>query len=793
MAKLSVYKYQPVKLPQGKGFSSGFVTNVKQVNNLGISLTGIANSTKSIHTLHEFQSEYLQDHTKDRVKVINNTAKEAEKRYQQRKRVEEKLLNKKQDTAAENLQETDLTPEDEKASQEAIDKEKEGKLSKFLGLFRFIGAILKPLKGLAIALGLFTTLEWIEKNPEKVENAINFFIGWGKFGMKILSWGIGNIGDSLTSFGDILDPNKNLIEKTFSGLKGVLQLIGGLGGLWFASRVFMPWKLVGDFKALSNLFTALRDQGEDGGPNQRPNRNQRTRNASKEARKRYQRRFGKDASRKRFGGKIRNNKWAQKVKRLGDKSKKLQSKLGKWTGKLGKMKGLTKFAKIGAGVGAVFSGVSAYQEAIAAGKTNAEAVGLGVGKAAGGMAGAAIATAFLGPFIGPFAPILGSIVGEWVGGWVGEKLGPIIEGAFKGFFKFLGKMREFVQNLIRKIVAIQIKVMKPALDFIFMFVDIIQKGLDYIKPFIEFIADAAVDVLVKGVMKIINGAKAVMNFVGGVKEKTGQVLNAVNPLNWFKKKPEEKMDGGKLINDTVGKILPPQLVYKVDEFNDLRESLSEQKTIIKSFFKEKIGAVDMDIVVENHQDIINHPKAPANITVEDITQGKVNVPDVVFDESHAKELTAIRRAEEFLKFNTERTLIHVDAKTGKLKVKGFNVEKFKTTIEGIKKNPLSAGELIENFTTPPKTFKPDYSVDTGADVPTGMKDWGPSISPGPSINNTSNSMSSLSFNSNARSFDRQVQGGSAAILIQKIRQQTVSQSTSELVIMRPNPSATVNC
>ena len=74
-----------------------------------------------------------------------------------------------------------------------------------------------------------------------------------------------------------------------------------------------------------------------------------------------------------------------------------------------------------------------------------------------------------------------------------------------------------------------------------------------------------------------------------------------------------------------------------------------------------------------------------------------------------------------------------------------------------------------------------------------MKDWGPSISPGPSINNTSNSMITLSFNSNARSFDRKLQGGSAAILVQKIRQQTVSQSTSELVVMRPNPSATVNC
>jgi len=781
MAKLSVYKYQPVKLPQGKGFSSGFVTNVKQVNNLGISLTGIANSTKSIHTLHEFQSEYLQEHTDDRVKVINNTAKEAEKRYHQRKRVEEKLLNRKQDDAAEDLQETKMTPEEEKAAQEAVDKEKEGKLSKFLGLFRFIGAILKPLRGLAAGLFLFTTLDWISKNPEKVENVIKFFAGWARFGMKILSWGIGGIGDSLTSFGDILDPKRNLIEKMFSGVKGVLQLIGGLGGLWAASRIFMPWKLVGDFQRLSNLFTALRDQGEDGGPNQRPNRNQRTRNSSKNARKRYQRRYGKNASRNRFGGKIRNNRFSQATKRLGKNTRKLTSKIGK----LGKLKGLTKFAKIGAGVGAIFSGVSAYQDAIAAGKTNAQAIGLGAGKAAGGLAGAAIATAFLGPFIGPFAPILGSIVGEWVGGWVGEKLGPIIEGAFKGFFTFLGKMREFVQGLIKKIVNIQIKMMKPALDFVFMFVDIIQKGLDYIKPFVEFIADTAVDVIVKGVMKIVNGARAVMNFAGGVKEKTGKVLNAVNPLNWFGKK-EEKSEGGKLINDTVGKILPPQFVYKVNEFDNFVDKVSEQHTIIKSFFKEKIGSVDMDIMVENHQDIINHPKAPANITVEDITQGKVNIPDAVFDDSKAKELTAERRADEFVRSNTDRTLVHLDSKTGQLKVKGFNNTKIKTSLEKLKQSSASVTEFIEKMVIMPSTPRPEVDVE----VPTHIKQWSRSITGSPSINNN---VSSLSTSSTARKFDRQLDNGSAAILIQRIREQTASQSTSEVLVMSPNPSATVNC
>ena len=72
MAKLKVREYKPVQAPSDRtGFSTGFVTSVKQINNLGISVTGIARSASSIHTLHEFQNEYLTDNADKRVKVIN--------------------------------------------------------------------------------------------------------------------------------------------------------------------------------------------------------------------------------------------------------------------------------------------------------------------------------------------------------------------------------------------------------------------------------------------------------------------------------------------------------------------------------------------------------------------------------------------------------------------------------------------------------------------------------------------------------------------------------------------------
>ena len=65
-------------------------------------------------------------------------------------------------------------------------------------------------------------------------------------------------------------------------------------------------------------------------------------------------------------------------------------KLGAGFKKLGQSKGLTKLAKIGGGAMSIMSGIGAYQDALAAGKSNSQAIGIGVGKAAGGIAGACL-------------------------------------------------------------------------------------------------------------------------------------------------------------------------------------------------------------------------------------------------------------------------------------------------------------------------------------------------------------------------------------------------------------------
>ncbi len=522
MAKLKVREYKPVQAPSDRtGFSTGFVTSVKQINNLGISVTGIARSTASIHTLHEFQNEYLTDNADKRVKVINKTANDSQRRYLERKRLEKKLLGKKADETAElTAEKSEPDAVDQKAIEDKVAKEKDGPLGGFLKFFKVLGNILRPL---VVKLGAFVALDWIAKNPEKVQAIVNFVTGWFKFGAAIAGFGINKIMDGLSMFGDATDPDKSAIERAFAGIKGIGQLFVGLGGLWAASRVFMPWKLIGDYKKFRALFDIFdQDKHEENRQKNQKRQNKRTRESSKKARKRYEKRYGKKAAKNRFKGKIKGRSpWKKFSRNIGKQVKKFKplNKAKKLTSKLGKMKGLTKFAKIGAGVGAVFSGVSAYQEAIAAGKTNAQAVGLGVGKAAGGMAGAAIATAVLGPFIGPFAPILGSIVGEWVGGWVGEKLGPLVEKGFKTLTSWLKTAREWVKKTINSIVDNFLNFIKPGLDFFFMFVDWIKKGVDMMAKFNDFIMSAAIDGIVNLIMNIVSKAE-------WIKEKAGMVTGA---------------------------------------------------------------------------------------------------------------------------------------------------------------------------------------------------------------------------------------------------------------------------
>lgn len=540
MAKIKVREYVAVRPPKDStGLSVGFTSTIRQVNRLGTTLTGIGRSIGQIHTLHEFSEEWLDSSGDRRSRKIRRDDKQAHKRWLEKGRVEEKLKNKKQDQEAEDAQESDVDGEeviDESKLKDNVRKEKGGRLKGFLGLFKAIGGLLAPF---IAQLGLFAGLDWVSKNPEKVQTVIDFLVGWGKFGYKILSFGIDKFLNGVTDLMGAGDPDKTMGERVWAGVKGIGGLLVGLGGLWAASRVFMPWKLINDTRRFMQLWDIFNAQGEDQDQQrdrgnrrqQRPTRRQRTARASKAARQRYARRYGGDAARRRFQGNVKGrgplNKMRATANKVNQGAKKLSGGLKKLTGKLGRMKGLTKgLTRIAGPAMAVLSGVNAYQDALAAGKSNSQAVGIGVGKAAGGMIGAVVGTALLGPFLGPFAPIIGGIIGDWLGGWAGEHLGPIVEKAFKKVFEFLKKAKTFIKDTIKKVLDIQLKFIKPFLDFTFYWVDLLADAVDQLNKFNDFIMNAVLDSVIETITNIISGAEFLAN-------KAGQAWNAITGFFGF--------------------------------------------------------------------------------------------------------------------------------------------------------------------------------------------------------------------------------------------------------------------
>lgn len=545
MAKLKVRSYVAVRPPQDStGLSVGFTQNIQRTNRIGASLTNIGEQLTTFNTLLEFQTEHLIDKGEESVNFIKRTSKTELERRRELGRETRKEVGRETDDAAEDQVEAEPTNEDKEAIKEKVKKEKGGRLKGFLSIFKGIGGLLMPLLS---SLGLFAALDWMAKNPDKVQNMINFITGWVKFGWKILSFGVTKFMDGVTAlFGG--DPNQSAGERIWEGIKGVGQMFIGLSAIWAASRVFFPWKLVKDFRRLSMLFNIF-NQDDPNKQNDRDRKKQekskankqnkarqqsRTKNTSKAARKRYQRRFGDNAAKNRFKGKVGGRGG---MKKLTGKVSKMMKKFSGGLKKLGGAKGLTKLAKVGAGAMSIMSGLGAYQDALAEGKTNTQAIGRGVGTAAGGLAGAAIATALLGPFIGPLAPILGSMIGEWAGGWLGENLAPLVEKAFGHLFKWFEETREWLKANTLKMIDNVLKFYQPMLDWIMGFLDFIEPAMGWLKKFNDFVFNSAIDTIIKGIKLVLGGAEFIAN-------KAGQAWNWLTSPFREEGGPVERAGGG---------------------------------------------------------------------------------------------------------------------------------------------------------------------------------------------------------------------------------------------------------
>ena len=168
---------------------------------------------------------------------------------------------RKKDEAAESAQEGEEEEEegDGKEVGEEI-AEKEGKKMKWWErLLKGFAPIVNFISKAFTAFVAYKAFDWLsdpknQKNAEILLKAVSAIVGAAA---KIGGFGVSQIMEGITRvFGT--NPDSKGIGKAFDKIFGVLQIFGGLGSLWAASRLLMPWKLVGDYKKMKKLGDTLR-------------------------------------------------------------------------------------------------------------------------------------------------------------------------------------------------------------------------------------------------------------------------------------------------------------------------------------------------------------------------------------------------------------------------------------------------------------------------------------------------------------------------------------------------------
>ena len=280
-----------------------FKSQMFAFNRLGVVLTDIGLLTK------EFK-EVVTTYT-DSVTAFQEREKEvAEKEHKHKIDIieaQEDMLGKKkglqQDKLAEEKQEGLTEKKEEKIGEEEAKKEKKSKFGWLKNLFSpmklLMGGLIK-LVAPFLALGV---LDWLSKpeNLKKIQTLLKFFKGIWDLARWFTKWGMTQVLDGITKvFGN--DPNKNAVENGLDKVFGVLQIVAGLASIFVGSRILMPWKLIGDFKAMRKIGEAFRkgtsprSRGGGGGGGSRDRSGRRL-----TARERYKRRYGDRAARRRFG------------------------------------------------------------------------------------------------------------------------------------------------------------------------------------------------------------------------------------------------------------------------------------------------------------------------------------------------------------------------------------------------------------------------------------------------------------------------------------------------------------
>lgn len=305
-------KYISVKAPSTgqDDLGKAIRTEVFSKNRLGgaVSYLGVAvQDFKEIAQVHtEFELDSLQ-----REKEID------EKEHKHKVSIieaQEDILGRKKgrakDKASEKLQEKQKAPAQKKKEGEKLAKKEKGKfgfLKNLLSPLNSLGAMLMKVLAPLLAMKL---LDWVskEENREALKKVFGFVSAIWTFSRALAGLGIDLVMKGITNiFGE---SEKTGVARIFEQMFGVLQLVGGLAALWAASRVLMPWKLIGDVKFMRGLGKAVSsadkqgmrpDRDRDGRRLDGPDVDVDGRKRRTGSRERYERRYGRDAADRRFG------------------------------------------------------------------------------------------------------------------------------------------------------------------------------------------------------------------------------------------------------------------------------------------------------------------------------------------------------------------------------------------------------------------------------------------------------------------------------------------------------------
>ena len=391
----------------------------------------------------------------------------------------------------------------EKKTSEEIDNEgKKRGIGRFgSGLFGFLTPLLEPLLKFAATIGTFFALDFLSKkeNREMITKAFTWISKWLGLVWKTASFGFNLIYDGL------FDPDGN-----DGPIIRVLKVIGGIAALKVASRILMPWKLAGDIGKLSKLFrgnrkSSVRQQQvkmdkERFFRGKRDPKGVRSGRTSKLARQRYARRFGGNAARNRFAGRIAGR--------------------GSFKG----MTGMGRFMRSGVG-GGIFAGALSFGSRLAAGDKMNVAAGGGIGATIGTVA----TTALLTPVLGPFAPIVGGILGGFIGDKIGAFIGEAIEPVLAplgDFFKNIA-FPLWKANVMPVVKAVQgvFEPLKALFGMMFDFVAPI--ATNAFKGIMDFIVGPLAKAALDGIVFLIEKAMWAIQNIGKFLSGAGNTLTRV--------------------------------------------------------------------------------------------------------------------------------------------------------------------------------------------------------------------------------------------------------------------------